>query len=306
MKKILLSSLSGIFFILSATPVFSAETIAASCHDHPVFIQGVGRKKAEKAWIKVLHSFDANLPDGLSNELSKPRTVKNMYQADINNDGQIETVFVLYSSGTMGNVDLEIFRETNGQWFYLKDLPKPADEGDGPWYFLTYQENNQDQFLARLCDKTYMLFDKRKAYVWQNGTINNACDVNWLNNERQTFQKLENTKSYDRAYAQLNAVMARCADNIDPVLNRWLQNDLALAAFNNGNAKKCNEILTALESDQTLTTIPQALQQSISVNHQLCAQAAKQADQLDKPWGKKEYAWLLHRVTCKAKSKIGY
>lgn len=114
---------------------------------------------------------DRSLVDFLK---SPPRdNISLMYLADINNDAVSEYIFVSPGSGSGSFVNVYVFSRSGNRFTYMGLPPKPAQTGDGPWFFNWHRDpkTKQIQVLVSGCGKVYMQFDSTpknlmSRYLW--------------------------------------------------------------------------------------------------------------------------------------------
>lgn len=285
---------AGALAFQSFVPVLAQDTQNTMCWKNPTFVAAMDLKKGQEILADYNKNHTKKLPEN-------GEFLTAVYQADIKNDGKLKYIFVFVdNSGSMGAENVLILQKNGEHLDYLGDIPRPADNThDGPFYFYRYANNtSSDEFLTQMCGNTYMVFDlggNRDAYLWKNGKTQSACDDNWLNFERDSFQTLYKNHLYQKAYDQLNFYSKRCNASINPQTAMWIKNDLALAIQKTGDTKESLNILNSIENDPNYSSASTALKKAVAFNKNKCASDLAMPAKLEKPMGDKEYAWLLNK-----------
>lgn len=284
----------AINLIIFANQSFAADDSA--CFKHPTFAKNLGEEKAQPLIDELLKRNNSVPEEQVKNNETIPEgdSFAGMYQADISNDGKMKDILVFFNGGTLGVVDIFTLEHNNKN---SKNL------GPQPFGDMGFQNPGKD-FLTQMCGNTYMVFYEkgdsggryhRTVYIWKNGKTEFACDDNWLNYERDSFQTLYQKQNYEKAYDQLNFYADTCKKFIKPQIALWIKNDLALAIQKTGDMQKSLQILATIEKDPNYSDASPALKKAVAFNKNKCSVILATPEKLDTPKGDKEYAWLLNR-----------
>lgn len=300
MKNFILVIIILVFFINSS---FAADETQLPCYKKPSFVKRLGADQA-KAIFEEYFKKNKDTLNTNDKEMYQTEMAFGIYKANINNDGRLKDIILLADpADRTGLVDIITLEHNNKNSQNLGPKRTNKRNSDRGIYFeLSLYENpitNTDEFLTQICGNTYMVFDglngNRDAYLWKNNKIVSACDDNWLNYERDSFQTLYTKHLYDTAYNRLKFYLKKCHKIINPQTTLRMQNDLALAVYKTGNAKECLNIISDIENNPNFSTAIPALKKAITFNKNNCAVALTTTPKLEQPKGAHEYAWLLNK-----------
>lgn len=202
------------------------------------------------------------------------------YVVDLNNDGIEEYVF-LESFRCCGEYlfSPHIFTHKNGVVTMLEDLITKAGEKHNYGEHHEYQQffnpvTGQNELFVAVDKKIYIcvsgqLDSGRIIYLWENGTISMVHDAFWIDQQRKLFNALYAKKRYKEAYDFLGDVADKYKEYLDPQLYLWIRNDVALAAFHNGEAQCARTIVESIINDGAFGKASEGLKKSVRFNERL-------------------------------------
>lgn len=279
----------ALFFFV--TLVCSPQLFAGqstSCYQHPEFVKPLPSAIAKK-WYQRLPK----------NSIANTERLLAAYAADIRNMGQQDIVFLtMDTTGNAGYQTVYVAQRHGKSLDFIGEMPKPANAGDGPFYFHIYQNaQNQQEFLTHLCGKTYTSFSLANAYrdsfYWQGTTNTSACDSNWSRYERYDFQKKYHHKNYQDAFSQLHFYANTCKAKLNAQDAVFIQADLAKAAFKLSRFKQCRAILDSLTKTPLFKHAHSDFRKTVNKLAHQCQRWANAKTSLLPPQGKNAYAWAL-------------
>ena len=210
------------------------------------------------------------------------------YIVDINNDGELEYVFVDYQ-GSIGCIDLDVFVERNGKLVQL-ELPENLD-----FYHDFYNPlTKKHELFVKVQGKVYVCSGglNREIYLWENGTCTKVCNKFWLAEQRTLFNELYAEKRYEDAFNVLHTFEAEFRNQIDPQTDLWIRNDAALAAIRSNRLQAARTLIESVKTEPAFANASAALVEAIRTNEKLVHKQIK-LDQEQGTKGAYDYAWLL-------------
>lgn len=209
------------------------------------------------------------------------------YIIDINNDGKKEYVFVSHI-GCEG-FELDIFVEND----------KKIEKLEMPYFCAELEYFNpltkQCELFVEAQGKIYICADSgdtRDIYLWQANNLIAVCDNFWIKQQRLLFNDLFKEKKYRKALFLLKNFEETCRTKIDPQIDLWIRNDIALVALKAGHPFTCWKILQEIQGDTAYAHASAKLIHAIKTNEKLCQTAIEQ-EKTTGSKGKYDYHWLL-------------
>ncbi len=215
------------------------------------------------------------------------------YLVDINNDGKKEYVFLEYK-GTGQYLSIYIFAKDSTGIRQL-ELPKQINEALDEAFYNPFTK--QCELFVRAQGKIYICLSDytrkvRSIYLWEHRKAYFCCDEFWINEQRKLFNALYKEKRYAQGYKLLYRFEAQCRYKIDPQIDLWLRNDLALAALLNDGPHTSQKIINELKGEKDFSYASPSLIEAVQQNEELCRRVLEE-EKKNGLRGVYDYAWLL-------------
>lgn len=216
------------------------------------------------------------------------------YEADINNDGKLEYIFLDYQGSLGGLVIFVYVKDEQG----IHEITMPTEICEFGHEFVN-PLTEKYEFLVSAQGKTYMCFNEntyqepvRAIYLWENNKFGTYVDHFWIDQQRKLFKALYEHKRYLSAYVLLRIFEQKNRAFIDPLTDLWLRNDMALAAFKCGLPQTSLNVIKDIKKEPAFKQAQPLLKRSVKTNEDLCL-AAIEEDKICGSKGKYDYSWLL-------------
>lgn len=216
------------------------------------------------------------------------------YKADINNDGKLEYIF-LDHQGSSGGLVIFVYGEDEQG---VHEIIKPTSVYDCGGEFVN-PLTHENEFLVSAQGKTYMCFNGntyqepvRSVCLWKNDKINRYVDSFWIDQQRKLFKALYEHKRYLSAYVLLRIFEQKNRKSIDPQIDLWLRNDMALEAFKCGLPQTSLNVINDIKKEPAFKQAKPLLKRSVKTNEDLCLVTIEK-DKTCGSKGKYDYNWLL-------------
>lgn len=82
------------------------------------------------------------------------------------------------------------------------------------------------------------------------------CDMAALSSARQAFQRLYKAKHYRQALDVLEPTWAKCEGSLPVEQRAWILSDLSIAAYRNGEKKRCLQFLDRVPGASACSSRP--------------------------------------------------
>lgn len=218
------------------------------------------------------------------------------YVVDANNDGIDEFVFLKYK-GMYGYTYFEPYIFTkNKEVIQVIDSPQWQD-------FSAVEEfinplTKESELFVKAQNKIYICLSdsdkiERRVYLWEKDKFSLVCDKFWINQQRDLFNKLYQKKLYNDAYLFLCGFENTYKNYLEPELDLWIKNDIALAAFHDGYPQVGLKFINSIKGDTFFTKASSKLKKAVENNENLCSKSTEN-EYINGSKGKFDYSWLLN------------
>lgn len=207
------------------------------------------------------------------------------YVIDINNDAKKEYVSVSHQ-GSGHFLVIYAFA------FDGKNIPYEV-----PFAFeLNHEFHNpltwELELFIKAENQIYMRNDHNNIYSWTSYGVHSICNSFWVNEQRKLFNELYKAKRYQEAFTFLYYYEKRNRNQIDPIKDLWLRNDILLAAIKAEFYQEANEVIKSIKDELQIIKTSASFMKAFDYNQSLYRTGFEE-DKKNGTRGKYNYDWLL-------------